>query len=351
MSTFSRQLLAWHAQHGRHDLPWQHDRTAYRVWVSEIMLQQTQVATVIPYFDKFIQGFPDISSLANAAEDEVLHLWTGLGYYARARNLHKAAKTIHSEYQGVFPRKFDEVLALPGIGRSTAGAILAQAYGERHVILDGNVKRVLTRQFAIEGWPGNKTIENQLWQLADELTPKQELVNYTQAIMDLGATVCGRKAHCSDCPVQSSCQAFKLERVNDFPYSKPRKALPVRETDMLVLVNSDKHILLEKRPPSGIWGGLWSLPEKPGNVALAEWCDKQLGWKVQESQQLDSLRHTFSHYHLDITPILVQANTPVNAVMEANNRLWYNTQQPEKLGLPAPVLKILKQINEGMEHG
>jgi A/G-specific adenine glycosylase len=342
-NTFSQKLLNWYASHGRHDLPWQQNRSLYRVWVSEIMLQQTQVATVIPYFERFMTRFPDIHSLADASQDEVLHLWTGLGYYARARNLHKAAQIIRDDYNDQFPEEFDPVLDLPGIGRSTAGAILAQALGKRHVILDGNVKRVLTRLYAIEGWPGKKAIENQLWELAAELTPEHQLTDYTQAIMDLGATACARKANCPACPVIDLCAAHQQDEVALYPTPKKRKVLPVKATHMLILQNELGEVLLQQRPPSGIWGGLWSLPEYPDNTEknIPQWCEQQLGLIIDNVETLPVFRHTFSHFHLDITPVTSQVKSPANHVMEADNRVWYNTQQPESLGLPAPVVKIL----------
>lgn len=342
---FSDRLLRWYASDGRHDLPWQINRSLYRVWVSEIMLQQTQVSTVIPYFERFMTHFPDVASLANATQDEVLHLWTGLGYYARARNLHNAAKIIRDNTAGHFPENFDDVLALPGIGRSTAGAILAQALGQRHVILDGNVKRVLTRLYAIDGWPGQKVIEDQLWRLAEALTPQKHLADYTQAIMDLGATICGRKPTCHACPVSDDCLAFQEDKMALFPTPKPRKALPIRQTQMLILQNEQGHILLQKRPPSGIWGGLWSLPECPDDD-IRHWCKNTLGLILAGTETCPVLRHTFSHFHLDIVPVISQVKGPTNHVMEATNIVWYNTRQPEILGLPAPVLKLLQQTNQ-----
>lgn len=342
-NSFSKKLLGWHTKHGRHDFPWQQNRTLYRVWVSEIMLQQTQVITVIPYFERFMSRFPNIQDLANAEQDEVLHLWTGLGYYARARNLHKAAQTIRDEYANQFPEEYEVVLALPGIGRSTAGAILAQALGQQHVILDGNVKRVLTRLYAIEGWPGKKDIENQLWKLAESLTPQAQLADYTQAIMDLGATACARKPTCTSCPVIDLCEAHQQGNVTSYPTPKKRKALPVKSTHMLVLQNNEGGIMLEQRPPSGIWGGLWSLPEYSEDTleGIQKWCEKRLGLLIDNIESLPLFRHTFSHFHLDITPIACQVKSPANHVMEASNRVWYNTQRPESLGLPAPVVKIL----------
>ncbi len=343
--TFSQKLLNWYSVHGRHDLPWQKNRSLYRVWVSEIMLQQTQVITVIPYFERFLTRFPDSRSLADASQDEVLHLWTGLGYYARARNLHKAAQAIRDNYMDQFPDKFDSVLALPGIGPSTAGAILAQALGQRHVILDGNVKRVLTRLYAIEGWPGKKSVENQLWELAASLTPEQHLTDYTQAIMDLGATACARKPDCPACPVTDLCSAHQQGNVTNYPTPKKRKTLPIKATQMLLLKNEAGEVLLQQRPPSGIWGGLWSLPEYPQNneTDINQWCEQQLGLIIDDFENQPVFRHTFSHFHLDITPVACRIKSPANHVMEATNRVWYNTQRPESLGLPAPVLKILNQ--------
>jgi A/G-specific adenine glycosylase len=342
--SFSERLLRWYATAGRHDLPWQNNRNLYRVWVSEIMLQQTQVSTVIPYFERFMARFPDVTALADATQDEVLHLWTGLGYYARARNLHNAAKVVRDTYGGKFPQNFPEVLALSGIGRSTAGAILAQALGQRHVILDGNVKRVLTRLYAIEGWPGQKIIEDQLWTLAEALTPEEHLADYTQAIMDLGATICSRKPTCQQCPVSENCIAFQQNTMNQFPTPKPRKALPIRKTQMLILQNEQGHVLLQQRPPSGIWGGLWSLPECPEDN-FPHWCETSLGYRINNSTTRPVVRHTFSHFHLDITPVDARIKGPTNHVMEASQIVWYNSHQPEILGLPAPVLKLLQQTN------
>lgn len=346
-NNFSSTLINWYAAHGRHNLPWQQDRSLYRVWISEIMLQQTQVATVIPFFQRFMARFPDARALADADQDEVLHLWTGLGYYARARNLHKTAQIIRDDFAGHFPENFDEVLNLPGIGRSTAGAILAQALNKRHAILDGNVKRVLTRLFAIEGWPGKKEIENQLWDIAESITPDQHLTEYTQAIMDLGATVCARKPDCSVCPFSEHCVANQQGNMTDYPTPKKRKILPVKTTFMLVLKNSKGEILLHQRPSSGIWGGLWSLPEFNESTLdnLSTWCESELGLSIQRPEALSEFRHTFSHFHLDILPVIAQTNVLANHVMEADNRVWYNTQQPETLGLPAPVVKILKSVH------
>jgi A/G-specific adenine glycosylase len=337
----SHALLAWFDRHGRHDLPWQQPRSAYRVWISEIMLQQTQVATVIPYFTRFMTRFPGIPDLAGAPLDAVLHQWTGLGYYARARNLHRAAQQIQADHAGQFPDQFDAVLALPGIGRSTAAAILAQAFDQRHAILDGNVKRVLTRYHAIEGWPGQKGVENRLWQLAESATPYNRVADYTQAIMDLGATVCGRKPACKACPLIDDCQAVRTGNPAAYPAPRPRKTLPVRQTTMLLLHNEQGHILLEQRPPSGIWGGLWSLPECPPDQSAHEFCQDTLALVISESVAGPGLRHTFSHFHLDIHTLRAQVKPADDAIMEGRPRLWYNTRQPDALGLPAPVKALL----------
>ncbi len=339
------KLLGWFDQHGRHDLPWQSPRTAYRVWISEIMLQQTQVTTVIPYFERFMQHFPDIRTLADAPLDDVLHQWTGLGYYARARNLHHAAIYIKEQHHGKFPTDFDAILALPGIGRSTAGAILAQAHNQRFAILDGNVKRVLTRLFGIEGWPGNKAVENQLWELAEQLTPHERVADYTQAIMDLGATVCKRsKPECTSCPLQHDCVAHAEQRQHELPTRKPKKTLPVRSTRMLMLLNDDNAVLLEQRPPSGIWGGLWSFPECDDEVNIEKWCTQHLQLQLSQVQTHTPLRHTFSHYHLDITPVSARARHV--GIMDSDRHIWYNTQRPDKRGLPAPVKTLLQKIEE-----
>jgi len=337
-------LLAWFDEHGRHDLPWQSPREGYRVWVSEIMLQQTQVATVIPYFTHFMQRFPNVHALADAPLDDVLHHWTGLGYYARARNLHRAAQHIRDEHAGQFPADFDALLALPGIGRSTAGAILAQAFEQRFAILDGNVKRVLTRLHAIAGWPGEKAVENQLWQIAETHTPSQRLADYTQAIMDLGATVCRRsKPQCDDCPLQSACMAFADNAVTTYPGKKPRKAIPVRSTCMLMLIDPEHDsVLLEQRPASGIWGGLWSFPECPIDSDPVQWSRDQLRLQIQDLHTLPMLRHTFSHFHLDITPVLARA-VPVG-IMDSPRHIWYNSSRSAARGFPAPVKQLLDNL-------
>ena len=311
------------------------------------MLQQTQVVTVIPYFERFIRRFPDISDLAHADQDEVLHYWSGLGYYARARNLHKAAQQVCELYEGVFPEDFEQVLALPGIGRSTAGAILAQAAGQRYAILDGNVKRVLARYHGIEGWPGKVSVQEQLWQHAEQHTPETRLADYTQAIMDLGATLCRRsKPDCKACPVSVECVAFNEGRVGELPTPKPRKTLPVKSARMLILLNDDNQVLLEKRPPAGIWGGLWSLPEMDLNADISSFCEQQWQFKVSDIQEGEIFRHTFSHYHFDILPCRLRVKNPEQSVMEDGSIVWYNTSQPDQRGLAAPVKSLLNRLSE-----
>jgi len=353
--TFAEKLLKWYDLHGRKDLPWQENRNAYRVWVSEIMLQQTQVKTVIPYFEKFMQSFPSVKGLANAHEDQVLHHWSGLGYYARARNLHKAAQQVCDQHNAEFPQNFEDVLALPGIGQSTAGAILAQAQGQRHAILDGNVKRVLARFHAIHGWTGQSKVQALLWQKAEQHTPHERLADYTQAIMDLGATLCTRsRPQCEACPLESECEANRTDQIKLLPTPKPRKSLPVKTVRMLLLRNSDEQVLLEKRPPTGIWGGLWSLPEMPLEEAVPDWCENHYRLAIGAVQEHPVMRHTFSHFHLDITPCIAEVNNPGQSVMEAERRVWYKACQDDQgnpaanlsLGLATPVTSLLNRLNE-----
>jgi len=340
---FAGNVLAWFETHGRKDLPWQQQPTPYRVWVSEIMLQQTRVKTVIPYYQRFISRFPDVSSLADAPQDDVLHHWSGLGYYARARNLHRAAQQVRDVRDGVFPERFEQVEALPGIGRSTAGAILSLACGQRHAILDGNVKRVLTRYYAVHGWTGNSAVLRELWSLAEAATPVHQVAAYNQAMMDLGATLCRRGApDCASCPLQKGCVAKQQDIQRELPSPRPRKTLPVRKVHMLLLQDAQQGVWLQQRPPSGIWGGLWSFPEFDKASAMRSWLDeKDLAADVQEH---DVVRHTFSHFHLDITPCLVQLQNPVFSVMDGDGGVWYNTGQPGALGLPAPVQRLLQKL-------
>jgi A/G-specific adenine glycosylase len=343
--SFTRPLLAWYDRHGRKSLPWKRTRDAYRIWVSEIMLQQTQVATVIPYFERFIARFPDVATLARARGDSVLHLWTGLGYYARARNLHRAAKTIVREHAGKFPHAIDAVEALPGIGRSTAGAILAQAFDQRHPILDGNVKRVLARYHAIETPMNARATEEIMWRLAEQHTPRTRIADYTQAIMDLGATVCRRnRPECGRCPVRRGCAAYRLGRPEEFPVGTRRAALPVRAVSWVLIRDARERVLMQRRPPAGLWGGLWAFPETTTDDVV-RWCRTEHGLVVKPQAPLPTWRHTFSHFHLDITPVparLVRAT----AAMETADTLWYNLRSPLARGVSAPVQRLLQQLRE-----
>jgi len=345
-AVFAEALLTWFDQHGRKDLPWQQDITPYRVWVSEIMLQQTQVTTVIPYYERFMASFPDIQSLAAASEDKVLHLWTGLGYYARARNLRKAAKIVVNEFRGDLPNSNDALTELPGIGRSTAGAIVSIAGNGRGVILDGNVKRVLARFHAIKGWTGTKMVQDRLWQFADLHTPKKRIAHYTQAIMDLGATVCTRsQPACDTCPLVKTCQAYTLNLTTQLPEPKPKKTLPVKQACLLILENNQHEILLEKRPPTGIWGGLWSLPQHEDKQTLLErfQCYEPLIKKNKEALS-KRFRHTFSHYHLDINPVHAKASQTTAEISEPHRWRWFNPQSNDEIGLAAPVKKLLDNV-------
>lgn len=340
-ATFSQRLLNWYDIAGRKTLPWQQDKTPYRVWVSEIMLQQTQVSTVIPYYERFMARFPDVLSLANAPLDEVLHLWTGLGYYARARNLHKAAEVIRDQYQGLFPETFDDVVELPGIGRSTAGAILSLSLQQHHAILDGNVKRVLTRWLALEGWPGQKQIENELWDWANKLTPAERVEHYNQAMMDLGASLCSRtKPQCTICPMNDDCGGYLQGKPTAYPTPKPnKKQIPVKQTCLLIMRHAQS-VWLQQRPAQGIWGGLFSFPEFSHVSEAQHWLQQQ-GYTGLTIQPLSAFRHTFSHFHLDITPLLVSVPHPAHSIMEQSHELWYNLNQPSSVGLSAMTLKLL----------
>jgi A/G-specific adenine glycosylase len=349
---FNNRVLKWFDQHGRHDLPWQIEPSPFRVWVSEIMLQQTQVNTVIPYYQRFMQRFPTVEALAEAETDQVLHLWTGLGYYARARNLHKTAQLITSQYKGEFPQSVEQLKQLPGIGQSTAGAIAALSMHIKAPILDGNVKRVLTRFHAIEGWPEQSKVKSQLWILAEALLPKHDIAKYTQAMMDLGATVCTRsKPLCSDCPLQHDCEAFKQDLTASIPGKKASKTLPVKSVTLFILQNEAGEILLEKRPPSGIWGSLWSLPEglPTGSNENEAAGSSHLPVRVKGAKpvELDKIRHTFSHFHLDITPMHLGFASNSNAVMDSQSWLWYPLDHSLEVGLAAPVKKLLNQLAKG----
>ncbi len=340
--------MSWYDQNGRKDLPWQKDINAYRVWISEIMLQQTQVTTVIPYYQRFMTSFPSVKALSEAPLDEVLHHWSGLGYYARARNLHKSAQIITQEHKGQLPASVEDLCELPGIGRSTAGAICAIAYQQHASILDGNVKRVLARYQTVEGWPGKTGISKQLWELAESYTPRARVADYTQAIMDLGATLCTRsKPACPSCPLKKNCKAGKLDDPTIYPGKKPKKTLPVKAIQMLIIEQADSTLLLQKRAPQGIWGGLWGFPEISLEDNPQSWCLLQLQTTTATLTRWPNHRHTFSHFHLDISPIHLKLGHLPQQIMEGDRWLWYNTANPAAVGLAAPVSKFIKQLKTG----
>lgn len=344
---FQKQLLTWFDKHGRKQLPWQHNKTPYSVWVSEIMLQQTQVATVIPYYLRFMALFPNVSALADADEDAVLHAWAGLGYYSRARHLQRAARMVVSEYSGEFPGEVEALQKLPGIGPSTAGAIMALAFEKTATILDGNVKRVLARLHGVLDPVNDKTTENLLWDIAVQYTPNKRIADYTQALMDFGATLCTRaNPGCAACPFNSVCVALKLGVVTELPAKKATKKIPTRTATFLILRHEER-VLLHKRPATGIWGGLFSLPEiegLPEPDSIKTYCRIQLKLAIANYQPLASLRHTFSHYHLDIHPVLLEVKKVPVKVMAETRQIWYNLQQPETVGLPKPVQTILREL-------
>jgi len=346
--TFSDRLIRWHKQHGRHDLPWQGTHDPYRVWLSEIMLQQTQVATVIPYYARFLERFPTLPDLAAAPVEAVMGLWSGLGYYARARNLHRCAQVVMERHGGEFPRSPEAIAKLPGIGRSTANAIAVFCFGARRAILDGNVKRVLCRVFAVAGFPGTAAVERELWQRAEELLPRRDAARYIQAQMDLGAMVCTRsRPACLDaaasCPLSGICVAHRHGRVAELPEARPRRSLPQREARVLLLHRGDR-VLLERRPPSGIWGGLLSLPEiAAGDDPVAQ--AARLGWEVTRFDALPPLHHSFTHFRLTLLPLAGKAKS-LPRVAEAAGHSWLKREDLAAAGLPAPVRKILKDFFE-----
>lgn len=343
---FADRVLEWWDAHGRKDLPWQQNRNAYRVWVSEIMLQQTQVGTVIPYYTRFIDRFPDIQSLANSELDEVLSHWAGLGYYARGRNLHRAAQMICDDRGGTIPSSKEKLLTLPGIGRSTASAIMALAFNQRHAILDGNVKRVLSRFYAISGWPGESEVEKQLWQLAENLTPKKNVSRYTQAMMDLGATVCTRsQARCDICPVAQGCFARQQGMQHQYPASKLKKAIPLRKIVFLLLENKVGEILFQRRPSTGIWGGLWCFPECSPDDDIEKWLLAETGFSASITGQLSVIKHTLTHFRLEILPIHLKVKQ-CNNVKEMDDHRWCLSGDALKFGVPAPVKNLLLTISK-----
>ncbi len=340
MSAFADRLTRWQQAHGRHDLPWQGGRDPYAVWLSEIMLQQTQVSSVIPYYQRFLASFPDIAALAGASQDEVLAHWSGLGYYSRARNLHQAARQVVERHGGVFPAEFEQILALPGIGRSTAAAISAFAFGMRRAILDGNVKRVLARYFAVEGHPGAKGVEALLWQHAEALLPQQGLEAYTQGLMDLGATVCTRsRPRCGACPVGKDCLAHHQGRQNELPSPRPRKALPERETSMLLLLCQGE-VFLEKRPPAGIWGGMWSFPEIAPDADPRQACLARFGFETGLLEALPAMQHNFTHFRLHIRPQCMEVRGAQPQARQPGG-VWLGLHEALGAAIPAPVRKLL----------
>ena len=344
MTEFATRLLHWFDRDGRHDLPWQHPRTPYRVWLSEIMLQQTQVQTVIPYYLKFLDELPTLPDLAAADSDRVLALWAGLGYYARARNLHKAARACVERHGGDLPRDFEAMAALPGIGRSTAGAILAQAHGDRFPILDGNVKRTLARFHGIGGWPGSGPVEKQMWLLADQHLPEQRLADYTQAIMDFGATLCTRHdPACVLCPLQDDCVARREGLVEQLPESKPGKPLPERRTLMLLVRDARGHVLLARRPETGVWSGMWSLPEAGSHDEAREFL-RPHALDFDAAEPLPQIEHTFSHYRLRIEPMGWRVAEPAAAIGDNAGLRWQPVDRLSEVGLPAPVKKLLGSL-------
>jgi A/G-specific adenine glycosylase len=351
---FSERLLEWFATHGRHHLPWQENPTAYRVWVSEVMLQQTQVITVIPYYERFMARFPDVESLAAAPLDEILHLWTGLGYYARARNLHACASAVVRDHGAAFPSQLAALMALPGIGRSTAGAILALSGGQRHPILDGNVKRVLARAFGIAGDPSSKLVNAALWAQSEACTPTSQVAQYTQAIMDLGATVCVRaQPACTLCPLNAGCVAAREGRQAELPGRKQNRVRPSRETTLLIAhtgLDGSIAVLVERRPASGLWGGLWSPPQFASEREALDWCRREIGAPCAQSQALPPIDHAFTHFDLRLKPLSVRCQ-PTTGVRDGADRLWYPIEAPPRIGLPQPIRQLFDRLRAGCGLG
>jgi A/G-specific adenine glycosylase len=343
VSDFADRVIDWQRSHGRNDLPWQGTRDPYAIWLSEIMLQQTQVATVVPYYQRFRARFPDIAGLAAADEDEVLRMWSGLGYYSRARNLHRAAQAIVAQHGGVFPRELADIERLPGIGRSTAAAIAGFAFGARAAILDGNVKRVLARHFAIEGFPGARAVEQRLWELAESLLPAGGIEPYIQGLMDLGATVCTTRApQCTRCPVRATCAALGQNRVARLPTSRPRRIVPHRQTAMLVL-RCDGDVMLQKRPAVGVWSGLWCFPEIGSGDDPARLARRHYGCEVAGVERLGRLRHGFTHFTLDIEPIVARVRR-VTARAAQPGVVWLPVEEAIGAAVPVPVRKLLRAL-------
>lgn len=342
---FSKQLLIWYQQYGRHDLPWQHNPTPYRVWISEIMLQQTQVSTVIPYYERFMQRFPSVQVLATAHEDDILSHWSGLGYYARARNIYKTAKIIHHHYQNQFPETVELIATLPGIGKSTAGAILSFSMQKKAVILDGNVKRVLARYFAITKPINDKQTIDELWKIATQLTPNKNTHHYNQAIMDLGATLCTRsKPRCHDCPFIKTCAAHQMGQPAIYPVKTAKKTRPVKQKQFLIIQNKQNEILLLKRPSTGIWGGLWCFPE----IDIKQHCRvfqyENSEFKLQHQKTLEKITHSFTHFVLDIFPVKYKTASKIAKKRDSEKIVWYNLNKKLPGGIATPVATILKML-------
>jgi len=342
---FSKPLLQWFDLYGRKDLPWQLPREPYRVWVSEIMLQQTQVQTVIPYFNRFMEHFPTVTELAEASEDQVLSLWSGLGYYSRARNLHHTAKIIKDDYQSLFPTELKSLIDLPGIGPSTAAAILSQAFNQPTAILDGNVKRVLSRFFLIKGWPEQAQVKKTLWDLAQSCMPDLRCDDYTQAIMDLGATCCTNKnPDCLNCPLQSNCLAFENKEQHLYPTKKLKKVVPLHHQQLLVLYNDQGHIYLEKRPPTGLWGGLWCLPSIDKEDCPLDFLKLRYALQGNNPKKLIDFKHKFSHFHLEINALSIKIDKLNNQIAESTGQ-WFAKEQLTSLGLAKPTSVILSKFD------
>ncbi|QOY63577.1 A/G-specific adenine glycosylase [Lysobacter sp. H21R4] len=341
--SFASRLLHWFDDHGRHDLPWQHPRSPYRVWLSEVMLQQTQVKTAAPYFERFVAALPSLQALAAAPMDDVLALWSGLGYYSRARNLHRAAQECMSAHAGELPRDLDALVALPGIGRSTAAAILAQAWGDRHAILDGNVKRVLARFHGVGGWPGSPAVERQLWAFAEQHRPHDRLADYTQAQMDLGATICTRaRPSCGSCPLSAGCAAYLHGRTAELPTRKPAKAVPHRQAWIMWLEDDHGRVLLQKRPPVGIWASLWTLPQADDDTAVADFLRAHIDGANGDGELLPLIAHAFSHYKLDLLPRRWRGVALRSAVQDNDHLRWVAPADLATLGMPAPIRRLLE---------
>ena len=343
MTHFSQQLISWQKQHGRHGLPWQGTRDAYRIWLSEIMLQQTQVATVIPYYARFLARFPTLAELASASEDEVLRLWSGLGYYSRGRNLLRAALIVAEKFNGEFPRNFADILALPGVGRSTAAAISAFAFGERRAILDGNVKRVFARHFGVAGFPGDKRVETKLWEQAERALPKTNIETYTQALMDLGATLCLRsRPLCAACPISATCVANRENRIHELPSPRPKKIVPEKSTTML-LIGHNGEVLLEKRPPTGVWASLWCFPELANGISAENFCRERFGLEIETRRPWDVLQHGFTHFKLSITPRPVVVRSQDTHAGEPGV-VWLSVEDALGAAIPKPVRALLLKM-------